>query len=85
MMRTSARIRCIMLSLLISGCAALPVDLGVTVSARPQFGISACVLGDSPIVVGQANPDARAYGFARGYVLLGCPTRSAYARSAGVA
>jgi len=85
MMLKTWSLLCIMFAFLMAGCDALPVDVGVTVSRTPQFGLSGCILGAEPIVVGQANPDARCYGYARGYVLLGCSTRSAYAKSAGVA
>lgn len=66
------------------GCAAFPIDFGVTASTTPQFGISACVLAAEPIVIGQAKPAVHCYGWSQGYLLYGSSADSAYAKSAGV-
>ncbi|HPD15816.1 MAG TPA: hypothetical protein PLE19_12750 [Planctomycetota bacterium] len=82
--RTWVLVAVFALLLALAGCALSPVDFGITLSSRPQFGIQGCVLAAEPIVVGQTRPDAYAYGFSQGYLLLGARVRSAYAKAAGV-
>ena len=61
------------------GCAA-----GFTVSSTPQFTIQGCVLGAEPIIVGQAEIEARAYGFNDDWILLGTPTTAPYGKRSAV-
>ncbi|MBM4037693.1 MAG: hypothetical protein FJ290_04190 [Planctomycetes bacterium] len=68
-----------LLALALAGCAA-----GVTVSGTPQFGIQACVLSAEPLVFGQRDIDARAYGYADGSVLWGAPTWVPYGQRSAV-
>ena len=58
---------------LLCGCAA-----GVTFSAKPQFTAQACLLGAEPIIVGQADIEAWAWGVNDEWILLGAPTSVPY-------
>ena len=58
---------------LLCGCAA-----GVTFLAKPQFTAQACLLGAEPIIVGQADIEAWAWGVNDEWILLGAPTSVPY-------
>ena len=62
-----------LLLVLLCGCAA-----GVTLSRTPQFTAQVCLLGAEPMIVGQADIDARAYGVNDEWILLGAPTKVPY-------
>jgi len=61
------------LLILLSGCAA-----GITVSNKPQFTLQGCLLGANPIIIGQKDIDAVAFGVNDEWILLGAPTQVPY-------
>ena len=69
----------ILAACLLTGCAA-----GITVSAKPQFAVQACLLGAEPIIVGQADIEAWAWGVNDEWILLGAPTSVPYGQRSAV-
>ena len=64
---------------LLSGCAA-----GATFSAKPQFTVQACLLGAEPIVLGQREVKAWAYGVNDEWLLWGAPCYAAHGKRSAI-
>ena len=64
---------------LLCGCAA-----GVTFSAKPQFTAQACLLGAEPIVLGQREVKAWAYGVNDEWLLWGAPCYAAHGKRSAI-
>jgi len=67
------------LALVSAGCAA-----GITLSAKPQFTVQGCLLGAEPLIIGQADIEAWAWGINDEWILLGAPTRVPYGQRSPV-
>ena len=79
MMRAFLLFLCITFAFLLTGCAA-----GITLSAKPQFTVQGCLLGAEPLIIGQTNIEAWAWGINDEWILLGAPTRVPYGQRSPV-
>lgn len=71
--------------LLLLGCAAWPLDMAITTSRKPQWGLNTCLLIDElGVKVGQQQIKARVWGFVKGRDWWGASTDEVWPPEPGV-
>lgn len=76
----------LLLFLCLTGCAAWPLDLAITTSKKPQWGMSACVgTEEFGFKAGQSQITGRVWGFVKGMDRWGTPTNVVWPPEPGVA
>ena len=85
MMRAFLLFLCITFAFLLTGCAAFPVDLAVTVSHESQWGYNVCFLvPEAGIQMGEQRITGRVFGFVRGRDWWGASTEVVWPPVKGV-